>query len=152
MTRAGRGERRAGVPLGVGSLYHQLIMSARIPEPDKTELAQNRTELAEDRTILAHERSFAGWVRTGMAAVGIGLGFNALFVELRPVWAPKAIASLFLLIAIFIFVSAERRAHQVTTRLQSHAIQELKPVRIRILTAALVFASSALIIAIWTLA
>jgi putative membrane protein len=62
-----------------------------------------------------------------MAAVGIGLGFNALFVELQPSWAPKALASSFLLIAIFIFVSAERRARRVTSRLEAHAIEELKP-------------------------
>ena len=123
-----------------------------MPERDGVELAESRTELAEDRTILAHERSFAGWVRTGLAAVGIGLGFNALFDALHPSWAPKAIATLFLLIAIAIFVSAERRACQVTSRLQAHTVRELKPVRIRTLTGALVFATSALIVAIWALA
>ncbi|RYF18599.1 MAG: DUF202 domain-containing protein, partial [Oxalobacteraceae bacterium] len=46
--------------------------------PARTELAQDRTDFAEDRTVLAHERSFASWMRTGMASVGIGLGFNAL--------------------------------------------------------------------------
>jgi len=81
----------------------------RISEPDQKELAASRTDLAEDRTLLAHERSFAGWIRTGMAAVGIGLGFNALFDALKPAWIPKAIATAFLLIAIFIFVSSERR-------------------------------------------
>jgi len=120
-------------------------------DPKQVELAESRTNLAEDRTILAHERSFAGWVRTGLAAVGIGLGFNALFQALDPVWVPKAIATAFLLIAIFIFVSAERRACRVTSRLESHAIRELKPVRIRMLTAALVLATSALIVAIWAL-
>ena len=39
--------------------------------PGRLDLAQDRTDLAEDRTVLAHERSFAGWVRTGMASVGI---------------------------------------------------------------------------------
>ncbi len=76
----------------------------------RAELAQDRTDLAEDRTLLAHERSFAGWTRTGMAAVGIGLGFNALFQMLEPSWVPKAIATIFLFIAVFIFISAERRA------------------------------------------
>jgi len=123
-----------------------------MPERDPLELAESRTELAEDRTILAHERSFAGWVRTGLAAVGIGLGFNALFDALDPTWAPKAIATVFLLIAIFIFVSAERRACRVTSRLQAHSIRELKPVRIRMLTGALVLATFALIVAIWMLA
>ena len=42
-------------------------------------LAEDRTDLAEDRTALANERTFAGWARTAMAAIGIGLAFNALF-------------------------------------------------------------------------
>ncbi|MBB3991179.1 DUF202 domain-containing protein [Croceicoccus naphthovorans] len=41
--------------------------------------AERKTDLAEDRTLLANERTFAGWVRTGLASVGIGLGFHALF-------------------------------------------------------------------------
>lgn len=51
-------------------------------------LAERRTSLAEDRTILAHEHSYAGWLQTGMAAVGIGPGFNALSDELAPTWVP----------------------------------------------------------------
>jgi putative membrane protein len=87
-----------------------------------------------------------------MAAVGIGLGFNALFVKLYPSWAPKAIATSFLMIAILIFVSAERRARRVVSRLEAHAIADMKPVRMRLLTGALVLATSALIAAIWLLA
>lgn len=115
------------------------------------DLAETRTSLAEDRTILSHERSFAGWVRTGMAAVGIALAFNALFQALTPSWVPKAIATVFLLIAIFIFVSAERRACGILARLKAHEIKALKPVRIRMLSAALVGATIALGVAIWTL-
>lgn len=70
---------------------------------ERTDLAEDRTKLAEDRTVLAHERSFAGWMRTGMASVGIGLGFNALFRTIDPQWVPKTVATAFLAIAIFIF-------------------------------------------------
>lgn len=119
---------------------------------DRTELAQDRTKLAEDRTVLAHERSFAGWVRTGMAAVGIGLGFSALFGALEPIWIPKAIATSFLLIAIFIFVSAERRACHIIRQLEPYKVQSLKPVRIRLLAWSLICATGALIVALWVLA
>ena len=119
---------------------------------DRNEMAEARTSLAEDRTILAHERSFAGWVRTGMAAVGIGLGFNALFEALQPAWVPKAIASAFLLIAIFIFVSAERRACSITSRLEAHQIRALRPIKMRLMTGALVASTLALGGAIWALA
>lgn len=118
----------------------------------RTELAQDRTEFAEDRTVLAHERSFAGWVRTGMAAVGIGLGFNALFRALEPTWIPKAIATSFLLVAVFIFISAKHRACGIISQLETHTVKSLKPVRIRLLTWALVCATGALIAALWALA
>lgn len=118
---------------------------------NRTDLAQSRTELAEDRTVLAHERSFAGWVRTGMAAVGIGLGFNALFATMQPSWMPKAIATGFLLIAIYIFVSAERRARSIIDTLEPHKVTVLKPMRIRLLAWALVAAAAALAAALWIL-
>ena len=73
-------------------------------------LAQRRTDLAEDRTILANERTYAGWMRTAFAAIGVGLGFRALFMEMQPPWLPRAIATLFLLIGIALFIAAERRA------------------------------------------
>ncbi|MCG6119380.1 MAG: DUF202 domain-containing protein [Blastomonas sp.] len=118
---------------------------------ERTELAQDRTDFAEDRTILAHERSFAGWVRTGMAAVGIGLAFHALFRTLTPDWIPKSIATAFLLVAIYIFLSAERRARRIVDRLDSHMVSALKPVRIRLLAWMLTLATIALIVAMWAL-
>ncbi len=117
--------------------------------PDRTELAENRTDLAEDRTVLAHERSFAGWVRTGLTAVGIGLGFNALFATMHPAWLPKTIATGFLLVAIYIFISADRRARSIIGKLEAHKINDLKPVKIRLLALALVGATIALVGALW---
>lgn len=122
------------------------------PSKGRRELASDRTDLAEDRTVLAHERSFAGWVRTGMAAVGIGVGFNALFQSMQPVWAPKAIASLFLAIAVFIFLSGARRACRVLGRLEAHNVTTLRPIRIRLLSWALSLATMALGVSIWWLA
>lgn len=118
----------------------------------RDDLAKDRTDLAEDRTLLAHERSFAGWVRTGMAAVGIGLGFNALFQTLEPDWVPKAIATIFLVIAGFIFISAERRACHAIARLEAHNVAALAPVRLRLMTWVLTAATIALGVAIWALA
>lgn len=116
---------------------------------NKTDPAHDRTELAEDRTVLAHERSFAAWLRTGMAAVGIGLGFNALFDALQPSWLPRAIATAFFGIAIFIFVSAERRALHIRSRLEAHQVRALRPVNMRFLAFGLVAATIGLGISIW---
>ena len=77
---------------------------------DSDELAQRRTDLAEDRTILANERTYAGWMRTAFAAIGVGLGFRALFDEMHPPWLPRAIATLFMLIGIALFAAAGRGA------------------------------------------
>jgi putative membrane protein len=118
---------------------------------DRDGLAEDRTDLAEDRTVLANERTFAGWMRTGMAAVAIGLGFNALFEMMEPAWIPKAIATGFLTIGMFIFVAAERRACAVLGRLNTHQVQSFKAINVRLITIALVAATAALTAALWLL-
>lgn len=118
---------------------------------ERTELAEDRTEWAEDRTIMANERTFAGWMRTGLAAVGIGLGFNALFGKLEPLWVPKAIASLFMIIGIFIFWVAQRNGCAVQTRLDSHHATPVKPNNMRLVSGLMALGAIALTIAIWTM-
>lgn len=121
------------------------------PDKSKNELAADRTDLAEDRTVLANERTFAGWMRTGLAAVGIGVGFSALFRTLSPDFIPKAIATVFLVIAIIIFVAAERRACAVMNRLTSHEVKTVRAINLRLLTGLAVAATLGLIAAIWIL-
>ncbi|MBA3510973.1 DUF202 domain-containing protein [Sphingomonas sp.] len=118
---------------------------------DKTELARTRTDFAEDRTVLANERTFAGWLRTGYAGIGIGLAFNALFARLEPAWVAKLIASGFLLIAIMIFVAAERRACAVFSTLHTHKVKSVKVTSVRTVSIASTLATVALIAAIWLL-
>ncbi|PHR12626.1 MAG: hypothetical protein COA41_19025 [Sphingopyxis sp.] len=116
---------------------------------ERTDLAEDRTEWAEDRTIMANERTFAGWMRTGLAAVGIGLGFNALFGKLEPLWVPKGIATLFMIIGIFIFWVAQRNGCAVQSRLSSHQATPVKPTNIRIISGLMASGSLSLIVAIW---
>lgn len=113
---------------------------------------EDRTDLAEDRTVLANERTFAGWLRTGFAAIGIGLGFNLLFKTLEPPWVPKAIATAFLVTAIYIIVVAERRACSVMERFDERKAAEMRPMNLRVITIVTVMATIALIAAIWMLA
>jgi putative membrane protein len=119
---------------------------------DKQQLAEDRTDLAEDRTVLANERTFAGWMRTGFAAVGIGVGFHALFNRMEPAWVPKAIATAFLCAAIYVIVVAERRACSVLSRFDEHRVAELRPMNLKIVTYVSVAATLALIAAIWLIA
>ena len=118
---------------------------------DKEELASERTNYAEDRTVLANERTFASWYRTGFAAIGIGLGFNALFNRLEPEWVPKAIATAFVVIGILVFIAAERRACAVLARLHVHQVKTVGIGNLRFFTLAATAAALALIAAMWLL-
>lgn len=120
-------------------------------DDQKEELAEDRTDLAQDRTVLANERTFAGWLRTGFAAVAIGLGFQVLFQAMQPPWVPKAIATTFLLAGIYVIIVAEQRACAVLSRFDKHRVAELRPMNLRIVTYMAVAATVALIAAIWLL-
>ena len=117
----------------------------------KTDLASERTEFAEDRTVLANERTFAGWMRTGLAAVGIGLGFNALFGKMEPEWAPRAIASCFVITGIIIFYLAERNACAVLHRLSAHSVALMRRMNLRLVAGLMGCGALFLLIGIWFL-
>lgn len=55
--------------------------------------------MAEDRTSMANERTFSSWMGTGLGAIGM----KAVFGAFEPTWAAKAVASIFIAIAILIF-------------------------------------------------
>jgi putative membrane protein len=115
----------------------------------RTDLAENRTNFAEDRTILANERTFAGWMRTGLAAVGIGLAFNAVFPKIEPWWVARAIASAFIVVGIMIFFLAERKASSVVERMNSHETEPVNTMNMRVITGLMSIASASLLGAIW---
>ena len=116
----------------------------RKPDRDVT-----RTDLAEDRTILANERTFAGWMRTSLASLAIGVGFQALFAEMRPPWLPRAIATAFFLLAGAMVILAERRAASVMRRLSPHVVVTARPMNLKLFAAIIVSSSVALMAAIW---
>lgn len=117
----------------------------------ESKLAKERTEWAEDRTILANERTFAGWMRTGLAAVGIGLGFQAIFKEVEPTWLAKLAATIFICIGILTFYAAWRSGTTVLSRLDSHAAQPLPRRRLGIISFLFSSGSLVLVIVIWLL-
>jgi inner membrane protein YidH len=119
---------------------------------DRLSAARMRTDFAEDRTVLANERTFASWVRTGFGGIAIGLGFHALFGRIHPLWLPRAVATAFLVIAIIVFLAADRRACIVIRRLHTHRVETVKIGIVRLITVVTVAATLALIAAIWLLA
>ncbi len=121
------------------------------PKMQRTDLAEDRTDWAEDRTLLANERTFAGWMRTGLAAAGLGLGFHAVFKALEPLWLGKTVASIFVAAALVIFIYSYRKAHTVRTRMNCHSVEPVGSLALLGITSILVSATFALGIVVWIL-
>ena len=115
------------------------------------EQSQQRTDFSEDRTVLSNERTFASWLRTGYGSAAIGLGFQALFQKMDPPWVPRAIATIFLALAIYLFLSAQQRARDVLSRLKAHRVQAFEHAHIRLMSYISAAGIAALIIAMWLL-
>ncbi len=126
-------------------------MSENNDIPDSNELAKERTDLAEDRNIMAMERTFAGWMRTSFAAIGIGLGFRALFGEFDPPWLARVIATGFILMGAVVAFTAERRAHKTFQRLTAHELKAAKNSGLRWIGWSVGSAALILAIALWVL-
>lgn len=99
-----------------------MVGDTPVTEQSSQELAEDRTELAEDRTLMAVERTMASWMGASMGAIGVGLGFRAIFGEIEPSWVPRLMASFFMVLAIIIVQGARRRACKAITRLSSHMV------------------------------
>lgn len=118
---------------------------------DRTEYAEDRTDFAEDRTVMATERTFAGWLRTAFAAIGIGLGFRALFGEFDPPWLARAIATVFIVMGGVLAIVAERRACRTLARLNGHKVDRPDMPPIRILAWSVTGGALVLAIALWVM-
>lgn len=90
-------------------------------------------------------------MRTAFAAIGIGLGFRALFGELEPPWLARAIATLFIALAIVLAISAERRTCRAFTRLSAHAVDTPDLPKLRWLAYSVSVGAAVLIAALWVL-
>jgi putative membrane protein len=118
---------------------------------DRSDDEPSRTDLAEDRTILANERTFAGWIRTSLGCIALGVGFHALFNKMQPGWAPRAIATGFLLLASVVAWLAARRAAAVTSRLSPHVVNSARRMNLELIASAVSLGAAALAVAIWLL-
>ena len=117
----------------------------------KTDWAEARTDWAEDRTVLANERTFAGWMRTGMASIAQAQGQRAVFDEAEPAWLPKAVATLFIAIAVGIFWAARAQADKGQKRLDTHDTEAQPTRRFTVAAAGLSIAAIAVAGILWTL-
>jgi putative membrane protein len=118
------------------------------PDPDT---ADRRTHLAEDRTILANERTVAGWMRSSLACIAIGVGFHAIFSKVDPIWLPRLIATAFLALGVFVIWLAERRAAAVIAKLDPHTIVAARRMNLRLFAGTVTLGAFGLAVAIWTM-
>ena len=116
---------------------------------DSTALAQDRTDWAEDRTVQANERTFAGWMRTGLASVGIGIAIHAIYGKVDQAWLPKSASTLFILIGIGVFLVAYNTAKKMLERLDANDAEPIPRSNMKAICAALSIASVMLAVILW---
>lgn len=58
---------------------------------------------ADERTILAYERTYTAWVRTGLTALGGGIGIRALLGRELPNWMVEITSTSLVLLSVFMF-------------------------------------------------
>jgi putative membrane protein len=129
----------------------EMKRSSVMADGEKRINEHGKTALSEDRTLLAGERTFAGWTRTSLGCIAVGVGFHALFSKMQPAWVPRAIATLFLALAVTIVWLAARRATSAAHRLDAHVVVNARPMNFTLLAVGITFAATALAVAIWLL-
>ncbi|SPJ25778.1 DUF202 domain-containing protein [Palleronia abyssalis] len=117
----------------------------------KQKMARERTDWAEDRTILAAERTYAGWVRTGLTAVVVAIGLQALFRLEEPAWLPRAVASVFLLGALLVFLAGWSEARISHRNFKTHGCRVQPFWRITLLTVILALGTMGTAAVLWLL-
>ena len=116
---------------------------------DSTALAQDRTDWAEDRTVQANERTFAGWMRTGLASVGVGIAIHAIYGKVNMAWLAKSASTLFICIGIGIFLIAYNTAKKLLERLDANDAEPIPRSNMLMICGALSTASLVLIGILW---
>lgn len=76
-------------------------------------LSDSRTNWAHERTRLAKERTFAAWLRSGLSAVGVGLGLVKLLPSVEPRWMMQLIGIFFIGAGTIAFVVGYATYHIV---------------------------------------
>lgn len=120
-------------------------------DPDSTEMAEARTAWAEDRTVLANERTFAGWMRTGMACIGLALGLKAVFQDTDYPYIAKAAAEVFIFAAILIFWAAVRKCQKAKKRMRDHDVEAQSNQQMLLLASILTFSALSTGAILWLL-
>ena len=90
-------------------------------------------------------------MRTAFAAIGIGLGFKAVFGAFDPPWLAKAIATMFILAGGWLAITAQRRACHTMEKLDAHQFEAVSTPNFRVLAYAVAAGSVILTAGVWIL-
>ena len=107
-----------------------------------------RVEWAEERTALAIARTLASWIRTGLGMIGVALGMHFVFRSAASLILGRLAASLFLAIAIALFIGGQVQARRLQDRLAEEHELPIRPAY-GWLTAALVVATLMVGVTLW---
>ncbi len=118
-------------------------------DDDNNDLAHERTKWAEDRTLLASERTFSSWMGTGLGSLGLAVGMQAVFGAMEPTWVAKSAATIFVLIAVMLFVSALRNAQETLKRLNSSSAEPISSNNLSIIAYSLTVGALGACIVLW---
>lgn len=102
---------------------------------------ETRNRLAEDRTVLANERTYTAWVRTGLAALAAGVGFEKFLVGTLPDWILRTIAVILILFSFSAFFLAIWHYTHLGLKLKNAEIRTPPIKSLMLLTAGLCLAS-----------
>ncbi|WP_333683703.1 YidH family protein [Pontibaca methylaminivorans] len=116
---------------------------------DKSDLSEIRTGWSEDRVLLSNERTFGSWMRTGMSSLVVGIGLQAVFHSMEPVWIAKIAASLFIAIAIMIFLIAAFHDSRAQRRINEHDVESMPAGRMWLIAVTLSVASLLVAMILW---
>ena len=117
----------------------------------RTDWAEDRTDWAEDRTVMANERTFAGWMRTGMAALAVAIGLRAVFGPFEPTWIAKSVATIFVIVALVIFWAARQSASSTRDRIDEHTASGQNDTRMTLIAGVLSIGTIATGVILWLL-
>ena len=98
------------------------------PSPD------SRTNWAHERTRLAKERTFSSWVRSGLSAIGVGLGLVKLLPDVEPHWMMQLIGILFIGAGTIVFVVGYVTYHNVMRKLENEGFRGIPTLFMGVLT------------------
>lgn len=118
---------------------------------ERTEMAEERTDWALERTLLANMRTYSSWIRSGLAAMGVGLAVQAIFSEVDPTWIARSLASFFTFAGIAVIYFAYLKAVKCQREMDTHQSFPMTIHQLRLFTGLLIAGGTLLVFVLWTL-